>query len=49
MWGKQVEISYEGNYYDLMVGNVIYEGDDYVTVEITIVDQFPQQVTFYKD
>lgn len=49
MWGKQVEIFYEGNYYDLMVGTVICEEDDYVIIEIDIADQFPQQVTFYKD
>lgn len=49
MLGEQVEIVYDGNFYDGLIGNIIYEDETYVMVEISIADQFPQQVTFYKD
>jgi uncharacterized protein YkvS len=49
MLGDKVEIVYKENFYDGLIGTVIYEDESYVMVEITIVDQFPHQVMFYKD
>jgi ribosomal protein L21E len=49
MLGEKVEIVYNENFYDGLIGTVIYEDESYVMVEVSIGTQFPQQVMFYKN
>ena len=49
MLGDEVEIVHNENFYDGLIGTVIYEDESYVMVEIKIADQFPHQVMFYKE
>lgn len=48
MIGEQVEIYYQDNFYDGMVGTVLGETEHVVLVEIKFAGISPHKVTFYK-
>jgi hypothetical protein len=49
MLGDTVEIFYDGNFYDSMVGKVIDEGEHHVLVKIDFSLRTSHAVVFYKD
>lgn len=49
MLGEQVEIVYNGNWYDGLIGTVTYEDESYVQVKIEIANLDTYKVMFYKD